>query len=321
MNTRRLGSTDIEITPIGLGCWQFAGQKGMAAGFYQAALDQNAITSVVRTALDGGVTWFDTAESYGRGHSERSLTTALRACGTDPGDVRIATKWAPMLRTARTIGKTIGDRIDALQGYPIDLHQIHEPYSSLSPVSAQLRAMAELQRAGKVASVGVSNFSAKQMAKASELLASKGVALTSNQVQISLVNRKIETNGVLDTARRLGVTLIAYSPLGSGLLTGKFHERPELISSMSRIRRVSGHFNAKNLARTAPLIEELRKIGRAYGVSPTPVALNWLIHFYGDTVVAIPGASKPQHAKESSAAMGFRLTDKELARLDELSRP
>ncbi|WP_020576868.1 aldo/keto reductase [Actinopolymorpha alba] len=318
MGMRRLGATEFEITPIGLGCMQFAG-RGIGERYYPA-LEKDTVTSIVRSALDGGVNWFDTAEMYGRGNSERSLTTALRDLGAAPGKVVIATKWTPWLRKASSIGATIGDRLASLQGYPVDLHQIHMPYGSLSSVPSQLRAMADLVDAGTVTSVGVSNFSARQMELASHLLRSRGLSLASNQVQISLLHRKAERDGTLDAARRLGVTLIAFGPLRSGLLTGKFHEDPERIRSIRGARRALAGFNAKTLARTAPLIDELRAIGRAYGVTISQVGLTWLITFYGDTVVAIPGASKPRQATESAAAMDLRLTRKELDRLDELSR-
>ncbi|MGK8524315.1 aldo/keto reductase [Nocardia asteroides] len=316
--TRRLGSTDLEVTPIGLGCMQFAG-AGIVSQFYRA-VDQSTIDTIVETARDGGINWFDTAEMYGRGGSERALTTALRAAGLAPGDVGIATKWAPLARTARNIGRTIDARLAALQGFPIDLYQIHEPHGSFSSLTRQVRAMAELRQAGKVGAVGVSNFSARQMERADQVLRAHGLRLVSNQVQINLVHRDIERNGVLETARRLGVTLIAYSPLRSGLLTGKFHETPERLASLRPIRRALGRLNTRTLQRTAPLIDELRVIGRAHGVTPGQVALAWLITYYGDTVVAIPGASQPRHAQESSDAMDVRLTEAEIARLDALSR-
>lgn len=318
LGTRRLGATDIEITPIGLGCMQFA-TRGMTSALYADVGGQEEITAIVKTALSGGITWFDTAEMYGRGESERALTTALRQCGVSPGDVRIATKWLPGFRTARSIRRTIGDRVAALQGFPIDLHQIHSP-ASLSPIAKQMREMARLVRDGTIASVGVSNFSAQQMAKAYDALKAEGIPLASNQVQISLLHRAIETNGVLDTARRLGITLIAYSPLRSGLLTGRFHDDPKQVTSLSRVRRVFGSYDRKTLTRTAPLIDELRAIGKAYGTTPGQVALNWLVTYYGETVVAIPGASKPRQAEENAGAMGFCLTAKEVERLDELSR-
>jgi aryl-alcohol dehydrogenase-like predicted oxidoreductase len=319
MRKRRLGSTDIEITPIGLGCMQFAG-RGMVEQFYPA-LDQPSVTPVVKAALDGGINWFDTAEMYGRGASERALTTALRESGANPGTVVVATKWAPMLRTAASIGRTIDARISSLQGYPIDLHQIHMPYGSLSPIPRQVRAMAALCHAGKISSVGVSNFSARQMRTASELLRGQGLTLASNQVQISLLHRKIERDGVLETARQLGVTLIAYSPLRSGVLSGKFHEDPAAVRSRPRARRLVGGLSPRALARTASLVDGLRSIAQAHGATASQVALSWLTTYYGETVVAIPGGTKPHHAREAAAAMHLRLTEKELAQLDELSRP
>lgn len=317
LSKRRLGCTDYEITPIGLGCLQFAG-RGLAARFY-ASLPGDTVRSTVAAALDGGVNWFDTAEMYGRGESERALTTSLRDLGIERGKVVIATKWSPGGRTARSIGRTVGDRLTSLQGYPIDLHQIHMPYGGFSSLTAQVNAMADLAAEHKVAAVGVSNFSAAQMAKASAVLESRGLRLASNQVQISLLHRDIESNGVLETARRLGVTLIAYSPLRSGMLTGRFHDDPALVEKLSWTRRTIGRVNAKTLDRTRPLIDELRGIGQSYGVSVAQVAVNWVITNYGDAVVAIPGASKPVQAKESAEVMGFALTAAERARLSELS--
>lgn len=322
MDVRRLGGTDIEITPIGLGCMQFAGDSGVASRVF-TPLGQDIVTSVVRASLDGGIGWFDTAEMYGRGRSERALATALKDCGVTPGQKVVATKWAPLGRTARDIPRTIDERLGCLQGYPIDLYQIHEPYSSLDTIRPQLRAMARILRAGKIRSVGVSNFSARRMRIAHETLAAEGVTLAANQVQINLLHRDVEDNGVLETARTLGVTLIAYSPLAAGVLTGRFHDDPARVKALRPMRRLGqrGLFSAKGLARTKPLVDELRAIGEAHGASVSQVALNWLITYYGDTVVAIPGASKPAQATEAAAAMDLRLTDAQRDRLHELSRP
>lgn len=317
MKKRRLGKSDIEITPIGLGCWQFSQGKGFAGRFWDS-LDQGTMTSVVKAALDGGISWFDTAEIYGEGQSERALRSALRELHVTPGSVVIATKWKPFFRTAGSIRRTIGERIAALLGYPIDLHQIHFP-ASFSSIPAQMREMAGLAREGLIRSVGVSNFSARQMEIASAALEREGLPLVSNQVRISLLDRKIENNGVLAAARSLGVTLIAYSPLAQGILTGRFHDNPELASRLKWMRRNRSYL-PEGLARTVPLIEELRAIARAHGATSAEVALAWLIGFYGDTVVAIPGASKPRQAEEAAAAIELRLTERELSRLDELSR-
>lgn len=152
---------------------------------------------------------------YGGGQSERALTSALRELGAAPGNVVVATKWVPFLRTAGNIARTIGNRLEALQGYPIDLYQIHLPVS-FSSVQAQMREMAKLLKEGKIRTVGVSNFSARQMEAASEALAREAIVLASNQVRISLLDRRIDRNSVLETARKLGITLIAYSPLAKG---------------------------------------------------------------------------------------------------------
>jgi aryl-alcohol dehydrogenase-like predicted oxidoreductase len=318
MDKRRWGTTEIEVSPIGLGCMQFSGGRLGERVF--PGVNQEIVRDVVRTALDNGISWFDTAEMYGQGRSERALTTALRALDVEPGTVAIATKWMPILRTASSIGRTVDSRLAALQGYPIDLHQIHVPYGSLSTLDSQIRAMAKLADTGKISSIGVSNFSARQMEKASRLLRSYGLSLTSNQVQISLLHRNIERNGVLKAARRLGVTLIAHTPLKSGILTGKFHDDPSQIRSVNAMRRRLNGLSDKTLTRSRPLIDELRAIAHAYDVTPGQVALSWLVRFYGDTVVAIPGASRPRQAQESAGAIELRLTEKELDRLDEVSR-
>lgn len=318
MRTRRLGATDRELTPIGLGCMQFS-NIGAGRHFYRATAPETA-AAIVRTALDGGVNWFDTAEMYGGGHSERTLTTALRDLGVGPGEVAVATKWTPALRTARSIGATIGDRLDALQGFPVDLHQIHMPLGSLSPLASQVRAMARLQRDGRIGAVGVSNFSAAQMERAAALLRAEGLSLASNQIQLNLLHRGAESSGLVDAARRLGVTLIASSPLRSGLLTGRFHDEPERLASVLPIRRTLGRFNRRTLERTRPVVDVLKAIAAAHGATPSQVALAWVVTFYGDGVVAIPGASRPEQAAEAAASGGLVLGDRELARLDEVSR-
>jgi aryl-alcohol dehydrogenase-like predicted oxidoreductase len=315
---RRLGKSEIEITPIGLGTWQFSKGKGLVGGFWQD-LDEGVTTSVVKAALDGGIDWFDTAEIYGHGASERSLAAALSALGVAPGGVRVATKWWPFFKTARNIPATIGDRIACLAPYPIDLYQIHQRFSP-SPIARQMDAMADLVEAGKVRSVGVSNFTAAGMEEAHEVLAKRGIHLVSNQLRISLLDRSIEKNGILEAARRLGITLIAYSPLAQGILTGRFHDDPAALKSVKAMRRISGSIKPEILAKTAPLVAELKRVALAHGVKPSQVALNWLISFWGDLVVAIPGASKPAQASEAAASMNFRLESAEIESIDRISR-
>jgi aryl-alcohol dehydrogenase-like predicted oxidoreductase len=119
----------------------------------------------------------------------------------------------------------------------VDLYQIHFGFGSFSPLKMQLQTMARLVEAGKIRAVGVSNFSARQMAIAHTALAEYGIPLANNQIQLNLLHRNAETDGVLETARRLGVTLIAYSPLREGILTGKFHDDRSLVANVPRLRR------------------------------------------------------------------------------------
>lgn len=322
MDTRTLGQTDLEISPIGLGCWQFSQGKNMTGRMWPV-LDQGTMDAVVAAALDGGVTWFDTAQAYGNGASERALSAALQHRGVEPGTVVIATKWLPIAKPARDIPRTIGTRIGCLEPHPIDLFQVHSP-GSLSSIPAQMREMAKLVRAGKVRAVGVSNYSAKQMAQAAAALQDEGLTLASNQVRINLLDRRIESNGVLAAAQGLGVTLIGYSPLAQGVLTGRYHADPSLVRTLpwgrrSRLSPSSRFLTPKGLQRTAPLIAELRAVGEAHDATVAQVALAWLVTHYGDTVVAIPGASRPEQAAAAAAAMDVGLTQAERASIDGIS--
>jgi len=315
MNKRQLGHTGIEVTPIGLGVMQFAGNSLMFRSTLSKVPEGETIT-IVKAALDGGINWFDSAELYGRGQSERSLAKALSLAGKEDAEVIIGTKWNPLLRTARSIPRTIGIRLRHLDGYSIDLYMVHAPLS-LSSIEAQMNAMADLVESGKIRSVGVSNFSAEQMRRAHSALEKRGLPLAVNQVEYSLLQRKIETSGVLKTAKELGVTIVAWGPLASGLLTGKFHNDPHVLAQTPFIRR--RRFQ-RSLDASRPLVTALEEIGSRYNATPAQVALNWLVHFHGDAVVAIPGASKAHHAKESAGAMHFQITRDEMASLDRVSR-
>jgi len=178
--------------------------------------------------------------------------------------------------------------------------------------------MAELMERKLIKSIGVSNFSAQQMKNAWETLDKKGIPLASNQVQYNLLNRKIESNGVMEMAKKLGITIIAYSPLAQGLVTGKFHDKPELLANIG-FRKYRAQFKPKGLEKSKPLIILIQELAHNYSVTPSQIALNWLINFHGDTVIAIPGATKETHAKENTGAMSFRLSDTDMARLDKES--
>jgi len=315
MPTRSLGRTGIQVTPIGLGVMQFSGSR-LGFGVMFDELSSQQTDGIVQAALEEGINWFDTAELYGFGRSERRLAAGLQTAGRKPGDVVVATKWFPLLRTAGNIPRTIRHRLRHLRGYPIDLYQVHQP-NGLSSPEAEMNAMADLVEAGKIRAVGVSNFDARRMERAHRALERRGLWLAANQVEYSLVERSIEPSGVLQAAKDLGVTVIAWSPTGRGLLTGKFHRDPSRLRRTPPARR---WMLRRHIEETRPLIEALEAIGARYQASAAQVALNWLIHFAGETVVAIPGASQADQATDSARAMRFRISEEELARLDELTR-
>ncbi|HVP92046.1 MAG TPA: aldo/keto reductase [Terriglobales bacterium] len=314
---RRLGRDGPLVSPVGLGCWQFS-KGGNLAGRYWRLIDDEEIRRIVGRALELGIDWFDTAEGYGNGESEKALARSLQALGKAPGEVVIATKWNPVLRRASSISRTIGDRLANLAPFPIDLFQIHNPYS-VSPLEKQLAAMARLVEDGMVRFVGVSNFSRRRMEKAHRLLAARGLPLVSNQVRYSLLDRSIEKSGVLEAAEDLGVGIIAYSPLAQGLLSGKFHDDPALVRRTPGFRRFMPGFRRRGLERSRLVVEALRRIAPKYGATEAQAALNWLIARHGETVTVIPGASRAAQVDDLAAAMSFRLSESDMEELDRVS--
>lgn len=315
-NLRKLGNTNMLVTPIGLGTWQFSKQKNMAGKFWPT-LGDDLIEKLVSISLEGGINWFDTAEVYGKGASEKALSRSLQKLGKKPDDMQIATKWWPLFRFASNIPKTIDERLNALSPYPIDLYQVHQPWG-FSNEKSEMTAMAQLLESKLIKNIGVSNFSAQKMKNAWETLDKKGIPLASNQVLYNLLNRKIESNGVMEMAKKLGISIIAYSPLAQGLVTGKFHDNPELLKNIG-FRKYSSQFRPGGLAKSLPVVKLIKELALKYEVSPSQIALNWLINYHGNIVVAIPGATKETHARENLGAMSFRLSDEDMHRLDKES--
>ena len=182
-----------------------------------------------------------------------------------------------------------------------------------------MSAMADLVADKKIRAVGVSNFSVARMRRAHAALAQRGLQLASNQVKYSLLDRRVESNGTLAAARELGVTIIAYSPLEQGLLTGKYHLHPEYVRTRPGPRKWMRRFRARGLERSRPLIEELGKIALAHGATSGQIALAWLYQFDANVVV-IPGASRVEQAVENRGALELVLSPSELDKLDQLSR-
>ncbi|MEX2442435.1 MAG: aldo/keto reductase [Alkalispirochaeta sp.] len=315
LKTYPLGKTTIRVTPIGLGCWQFSRSRGVAGGYW-AAIPQETVQEIVRVTLDHGINWFDTAEVYGNGASEESLAAAIRALGVEHDRYVLADKWFPAFRFAGSIHKTFPDRLRALDGISIDLHQIHQPFS-FSRVEKQVARMGELVRQGRIRAVGVSNFNVDRMRRAHARLTLEGLPLATNQMRYSLIDREIERNGVLDAAKDLGISIIAYSPLAQGILTGKFHGA-EQISSRRGPRKWLKRFKPDGLEATRPLIEELQRTAEEHGATAPQVALAWVTQRHGERVVAIPGASSVSQARSNAEALSVTLSPDELDRLGEV---
>jgi len=305
---RRLGNSDLLVSPVGLGCLQFSRGKGIS-GIMWPSLRREQINDIVKASIEGGINWFDTAELYGWGESERALSRSLNDLQIPRNEIVIATKWWPLLRTAASLSATIEKRLSALNTPKIDLYQIHNSFS-FSSISKEMKEMAKLVEQEKIKYIGVSNFSASAMRKAHIEL---------SQVNYSLLKRHIEKNGVLDTAQELGISLIAYSPLGRGLLTGKFHDNPDLINERNIFRRYYASLNKKKLKKSSPVVEALKSIAHKYQVTPSQIALNWVINVQGETVVSIPGATKVGQASDNAGTMNFELSVDDLGYLSEVS--
>lgn len=219
MDKVAIGRTDLRTIPLGIGTWAWGDKL-----FWTYGKDYGAeeVKSAFQKAIDLGITLFDTAEIYGLGESERIIGEMVRQNGRD--SALIATKYMPLpwRVSAKQVESAIEHSLERLQVKYIDLYQIHQPVSFLMAQSKLLDVLAEAVKTGKIRALGVSNYSAQQMRSAYEYLKQKGIPLAVNQVQYSLLARQIESNGVLQTARELGITILAYSPLAQGLLTGKY---------------------------------------------------------------------------------------------------
>jgi aryl-alcohol dehydrogenase-like predicted oxidoreductase len=250
---------------------------------------------------------------YGSGNSELRLGELAQN-----SEAVVATKYAPSLpfmpylpRPAKLLQKSLDKSLMRLHRSSVDLYQIHYHVPLVSN-KALMNQLARAVNSGKTLAVGVSNYSVEQMKEAYEELKSHGIALASNQVQYSLLYRKPEVDGVLDTCRELGVTLIAYMPLAMGALTGKY--KPGLIPSDWMRRRMGNTFHDREIKAISEITKKLTEIGNHYGKTPAQVALRWVID---RGALPIVGAKNAAQARENIGALSFSLTNKDITTLEE----
>jgi aryl-alcohol dehydrogenase-like predicted oxidoreductase len=261
----------------------------------------------LEVSLEAGVNFFDTAAMYSMGAAERRLGELAQG-----HDVIIATKYPSGFSfRVEDFPKELESALARLGRECIDLYQHHYPNARISIPELMNRA-ADAVVTGKVKAIGVSNYSAEQMREAHAALAKRGIPLASNQVEYSLLHRKPEVDGTLDACRELGITLMAYSPLAGGMLTGKYspQNRPG-----GFFRRILPQYNRQKLEAIRPVIKLLHEIGDRYSKTPSQIAIRWLID--NPIVLPIPGAKNGKQAAENTGALSFSLTREEVEALSQ----
>lgn len=291
---------------MGLGAWQWGDR--LIWQFGQTHKDDDCRAAFL-AALEAGIRFVDTAEVYGSGRSERLLGQFLKETEQP---VLVATKFFPMpwRLTKSALPRALKHSLERIQVENVDLYQVHWP-SPLLSTEVIADGLAACVEQGMTRTVGVSNFSPSQMLAAYSALARRGIPLASNQVKYSLLDRRIEKNGLLARCQELGIRVIAYSPLEMGLLSGKY--TPENPPKGARARRY-----AALLKKIAPLLKAMTEIGQDHGgKSNAQVALNWCIC---KGTLPIPGAKNAEQAAQNAGALGWKLTEEEVARLDAVSQ-
>jgi aryl-alcohol dehydrogenase-like predicted oxidoreductase len=290
------------LSVIGLGTWQF-GSKEWGYGADYASTESGKI---LERALDLGINLVDTAEIYGRGESERIVGRFLDG---RRDEAFVASKVLPIMPTATYVERHGRGSAERLGIDTIDLYQIHWP-NPVVPIAQQMQGMRRLQQAGIIESVGVSNFSLARWNAAEQAL---GSPVLSNQVQYSLATRKPDAE-LIPYAQRNDRLVIAYSPLGMGLLSGRYDaDHPPRGSA----RLNNALFLPDNLERARPLIGALQEIADSHDATPAQVALAWVVHHAN--VVAIPGASSVAQLEANAAAADLDLSADEITRLTQTS--
>ncbi|KGN54951.1 uncharacterized oxidoreductase At1g06690, chloroplastic isoform X2 [Cucumis sativus] len=315
----KLGGSELKVSRLGIGAWSW-GDNSYWNDFGWNDVMTKAAKAAFNASVDSGITFIDTAEVYGSSlalgaiNSETLLGRYIKEKkAQDPGvEVEVATKFAalPWRFGRQSVTSALKDSLSRLGLASVELYQLHWP--GVWGNEGYIDGLGDAVEQGLVKAVGVSNYSEKRLREAYEQLKKRGIPLASNQVNYSLIYRLPEENGVKTACDELGITLIAYSPIAQGVLTGKY--TPENPPTGPRGRIYTPEF----LAKLQPLLNRIRDIGQNYNKTPTQVALNWLIA--QENVVPIPGAKTAEQAIEFAGALGWRISNEEINELRSLAK-
>lgn len=298
---------------MGVGAWSWGDRSGYWG--YGTEYGKEESRGAYKALMEAGLTFIDTAEVYGFGKSEEFLGEFMKEAPAECPSPIMATKFAPQpwRLGAGDVPTALKASLSRLQLQSIALYMIHWPGFALNAFSndAYLEGLAACAQQGLCQAVGVSNFNQDRTRKAGKFLESKGLCLASNQVQYSLLYRAPETNGVMEACREYGTTLVAYSPLCQGLLTGKYQPAGQKPSGPRGFL-----FNDNRIREVLPLLSVLKAIGDERGKSMAQVSLNWTIC---KGALPIPGVKNVKQLEEVVGSVGWRLTEGEVAELDKIS--
>jgi len=306
LNYRTLGITDEKISEVGLGAWQFSESWGI--------LEYEVAKKIIEAAVTNGVNFIDTAIAYGWGKSEEFIGRALTELNLRD-EVFIATKIPGELLAEHDVIKATTGSLRRLRRDHIDLMQVHwPPVWNNIPTCEYMRALEKLVSMGLIDYIGVSNFPPSLLDEANECLSREEIV--SEQVRYNLIEREAEKE-IIPYTLAYGMTLIAWSPLAKGALTGKY--TPDNLPKFNDVRSAEPVFLQQNFREIYPVLEKLKEIGAKYSKTPSQVSLNWLLSSY-DNVIVIPGAKSAEQVSENVGASGWRLNFDDWKELDELSR-
>jgi aryl-alcohol dehydrogenase-like predicted oxidoreductase len=309
---RTLGNSDLHLTPIGFGAWAIGGGNWEFAWGPQ---DDNESIAAIHRALDLGVSWIDTAAIYGLGHSEEVVGKALKASSQKPYVfTKCSMRWhsdRSIYRSLRT--KSLEEELHAslrrLGRDTIDLYQIHWPNPE-EEIEEGWETLAKFKKQGKVRYIGVSNFNVDQMKRVQRI-----APITSLQPPYSMLRRAIEEE-ILPFAQANNIGVVNYSPMVSGLLTGKMTSERVAAFPPDDWRRRAVEFNEPRLSRNLRLVELLREIGKQHKVEPGVVAVAWTL-YHPAVTAAIVGGRSPQQVEGLASALHFRLSADEYKRIND----